>query len=187
MNDMLLSEPVTWTREALLGRDRDTLLALFATLAAPAPAQMDGEFTGEVPDYMDALWRSSMAALGKDFWLGKSYTPAAWDGHVGHGLNRYRRADGSIRRDSRFVWDIAPSVVDGRPALVMHYGAFSNWGGRNDLIDEVRVAGPGVWLGIYHTATPVPGFTPRQGGARSALEVFVLSGPTAPFVAAEAD
>jgi hypothetical protein len=42
-------------------------------------------------------------------------------------------------------------------------------------------------LGIYHTAAPVPGFTPRRAGSRSALEVFVLSGPIAPFVPADAD
>ncbi len=183
MNDLLLSEPTAWTREELLRQDRDTLLALFATLSAPQPAQMDGEFIGEVPHYMDALWRQTMATLGKDFLLGKSYTPNPWNGHIGHGLNRYRAPDGTIRRLSRFVWDIAPSVIDGRDALVMHYAPFPNWGAEHDLIDEVRAAGPGVWLGIYHTASPVPGFTPRQDGSRSAIEIFLLSGPTAPFVA----
>lgn len=179
--------PPAWSFETLARLTREELDALFGTLPAPTIAEMDGEFISALPGYSGAEWRSTMASLGKDYWLGKSYKPESFGRHTGHGLNRYRTAAGDIRRLSRFVWNIAPSTVDGRPSLVMHYSAFSNWGGGLDLIDEVRVAAPGVYLGLFHTARPVPGFTPREGGLRSGIEFFFLSGPVSTFVAAEQD
>ncbi len=171
----------------LVALDRDALMALFRTLAAPGRMEMDGEYLSRLPGYAEAAWRAAMIEVGKDYWLGKSYTPQPLDGHHGHGLNRYRAADGAIRRNSRFIWDIAPSTVDDRASLVMRYAHFPNWGGGHDLVDEVRVVAPGRYLGLYHTATPVPGFTPRPGGARSGIEFFMLTGPVAPFVPAEKD
>ncbi len=176
-----------WTVDALRGLDRDGLTSVFRQLAAPGPEEMAGEFASTPPDYSNAEWRSAMAALGKDYWLGKSYTPQAFVGHRGHGLNSYRRSDGSIRRLSRFVWDIGPSIVDGQPSLVMRYAAFRNWGGSHDLIDEIRIAHADTYLALYHTAASVPGFTPRPGGHRSGIEFFILSGPVGPFVPADED
>lgn len=189
MTDTLLHRDPSTARklQQLRQLGRTELTAVFRTLPAPSPQEMDGEFDSDLPDYSREEWRQTMAALGKDYWLGKSYTPRPLDGHDGHGLNRYRRPDGAVMRISRFVWSIAASVVDGRDSLVMRYAPFKNWGGSHDLIDEVRVAAPGVYLGLYHTAAPVPGFTPRQEGARSAWEFFLLSGPTADFVEATGD
>ncbi len=187
MSQTLKTAPGTWIVEELRRLDRNGLLAAFEQMPAPEPRIMDGEFLSTLPDYSNEEWRATMARLGKDYWLGKSYSPETLDGHQGHGLNRYRRADGSVSRLSRFVWDIAPSMIDGRSSLVMKYAHFKNWGGSHDLIDEVRVAGPDTYLGIYHTAEPVPGFTPRSGGARSGIEFFMLTGPVAAFVPAEQD
>ena len=182
---VLRTEDRHWTIEGLRHLDRESLTAVFRELPAPMPEEMNGEFASSLPEYSEAEWRTTMAALGKDYWLGKSYTPEPFGEHRGQGLNRYRRSDGSVRRLSRFVWEIGPSVIDGRPSLVMRYAPFPNWGGSHDLIDEVRVAGPGLYLGIYHTAEPVPGFTPRRGETRSEVEFFLLTGPQAPFVPAE--
>lgn len=177
-----------WTADELRRLGRDGLMAVFRQLAAPRPEAMSGEFASSLPDYSNAEWRSAMAALGKDYWLGKSYAPQPLGNRRGHGLNSYRRGDGSIRRMSRFVWDIGPSVVDAEPSLVMRYAAFDNWGGSHDLIDEVRVAAAGTCLGLYHTTAPVPGFTPRQGdNGRSGVEFFILEGPVGPFIAADED
>lgn len=176
-----------WTVDELRRLDRAGLMAVFRQLAAPRPEVMAGEYASSLPDYSNTEWRSAMAALGKDYWLGKSYSPQPFNGHRGHGLNSYRRGDGSIRRLSRFVWDIGPSVVDAGPSLVMRYGAFRNWGGAHDLIDEIRVAAADTYLGLYHTEAPVPGFTPRQGNGRSGIEFFILSGPIGPFVPADED
>ena len=176
-----------WTFETLARQTRGELDALFRTLAAPTTVEMDGEFISDLPSYSREEWRSTMANLGKDYWLGKSYKPEAFRGHAGHGLNRYRTKAGEVRRLSRFIWNIAPSTLDGRPSLVMQYSAFPNWGGGLDLIDEIRVATPGVYLGLFHTARPVPGFTPREGGKRSGIEFFFLSGPVSAFIEAEQD
>lgn len=175
------------TVEDLRRLDREGLMAIFRQLASPRAEEIGGAFASTLPDYSNAQWRSAMAALSKDYWLGKSYSAEAFGGHRGHGLNSYRRADGTIRRLSRFVWDIGPSVVDEAPSLVMRYAAFPNWGGAHDLIDEIRVACAGTYLGLYHTRTPVPGFTPRPGNGRSGIEFFILSGPTGPFVPADED
>lgn len=171
------------TMEDLVAMDREALAALFATLPPPEP--MDGEFVSALPGYFAQTWRDAMATLGKPYWLGKSYSPIAFEGHQGQGLNRYQTADGAVQRFSRFVWDIGPSTVDDCPSLVMRYGHFPNWGGGHDLIDEIRLVAPGLYMGLYHTARPVPGFTPREGGARSGIEYFFLAGPVAPFVAAD--
>jgi hypothetical protein len=166
----------------LLSSSREELLACFSSLKAPTLEEMNGEFDCVLPTYSNEQWRHSMAAMGKDYWLGKAYRLESIDVHVGHGYNRYRAADGRVNRLSRFVWDIAPSIVDQQPSLVMQYSAYANWGGSHDLIDEVRVLGSGAYLGIYHTAAPVPGFTPREGAfGRSALEVFLMHGPVGDF------
>ncbi|GAB3617710.1 hypothetical protein GCM10027416_22670 [Okibacterium endophyticum] len=168
--------------EQLATASREELEALFHDLSAPKPDEFDGEFIGALPSYSNDEWRATMESMGQDFWLGKSYSPVEFDGHAGHGLNRFKRPDGTVVRDGRFVWDIAPSTIDGRPSLLMVYSHFPNWGGDVDLIDEVRSVGDNVYLGIYHTAEPVPGFTPRQGNGRSGIEFFILEGPIAPFV-----
>ena len=130
-----------WTVDELRRLDRAGLMAVFRQLAAPRPEAMAGEYASSLPDYSNTEWRNAMAALGKDYWLGKSDSPRPFNGHRGHGLNSDRRARrGPIRRLSRFVWDIGPSVVDAGPSLVMRYAAFRNWGGSHDLIDEIRVA-----------------------------------------------
>jgi hypothetical protein len=173
--------------DELVGLDREGLTRLFRSLPAPGIDEMNGEFASELPNDARAAWRSFMVRLGEDYWLGKSFSTTAWAGHAGHGLNRYRTADGSVRRRSRFAWNIGPSIVDGGPALVMKYAPFKNWGGGHDLQDEVRVAGPSTYLGLYHTAEPVPGFTPAGPGPRSGLAFFFLTGPVGPFVPAEED
>ena len=169
----------------LIALNRDALAALFATLPPPEP--MDGEFLSALPRYSEQTWRSAMAAIGTPWWLGKSYSPQPLDGHHGHGLNHYRGDGDTVIRRSRFVWDIGPSTVGDGTSLVMRYGHFANWGGSHDLIDEIRLVSAGLYLGLYHTARPVPGFTPRDGGKRSGIEFFFLTGPVAPFVAADAD
>src|SRR4051794_7887521 len=107
------------TLDDLVPLDRDALMAVFRTLPPPEP--MDGEFVSALPGYSAREWRDTMAALGKPYWLGKSYSPAQRDGHQGHGLNRYRTESGAIQRLSRFVWDIGPSTVDSGTSLVMRY------------------------------------------------------------------
>ncbi|MET8797723.1 hypothetical protein ABZV91_14955 [Nocardia sp. NPDC004568] len=173
---------------ALVARTTEDLVELYKSLDAPDPAEMYGEFSGHLPATREDAWRAFMRERGAQPWLGKAYRPEECNGHVGHGYNRYQGPDGVIIRMNRFVWDIEPSIVDGRDTLVMHYSAFDDWGGANDLIDEVRVVAPGVYLGIYHTAAPVPGFTPGepQADGRSAISAFILAATDMPWVGPDA-
>jgi len=158
------------------------LTALFGCLLAPASDVMDGEFDSGLPAYAEDEWRSAMRDLGRGYWLGKAYSPDGYDGHDGQGYNCYRAGDVGIERLSRFVWDITDSTISDGTSLVMHYAAFDNWGGSHDLIDEVRIVQPGLYLGAYHTAAPVPGFTPHPGtNGRSRVEYFFLEGPRRTF------
>ena len=105
-----------WTVDELRRLSRDGLMTVFKALPAPRPEVMAGEFASSLPDYSNTEWRSAMAALGKDYWLGKSYSPQPLNGHQGHGVDSYRRGDGSIRRLSRFVWTSGRrSSMPGRP------------------------------------------------------------------------
>lgn len=174
-----------WTVAELAPLSRDDLIAVFKTLPPPRQAEMDGEFNGHIPDYHHDLWYSTQLALSGGRWLGKAYRSLPHERWSGQGYNRLQMPDG-VARNSKFGWEIAPSTVDGRPALIMTYAAFRNWCGGQDLVDEVRRAGDGVYLGVYHTREPVPGFTSDPGdNGRSALQVFLLTGPVAPWVGAE--
>lgn len=162
------------TPEALRLLPREDALALFANL--PAPTAPAGEFTGHIPAYIEPAWRAFLAEARIGHWFGKGYVAEAHGTWAGHGYNLYRTDAGIVRR-LRFGWSLGPSSFDGKPALLMHYAAFPNWAGEQDLADELREAAPGVMLGIYHTIRPIPGFTPRAGQGRSEPEVFILSGP----------
>lgn len=170
----------------LVGLHRDAALALFATLPAPEADVMRGEFAGHVPDYSAAIWHAFVAETGMGRWLGKAYAGEAHGDWPGQGYNLYQTKIGTDRR-LRFGWAMGPSRLDGRPALLMDYTAFDNWAGQNRLMDEVRLVRPGLFLGVYYTEKPVPGFTPRPGEGRSGPEVFILSGPAGPWVGPRKD
>lgn len=187
MAQALAKAATEWSFDTLVPISRDDLITLFKTLDAPTAQEMDGDFISTLPSYYADEWRASMARVGKDYWLGKSYSPQPLRGHTGHGLNRYRAASGEVSRQSRFVWDFGPSILDGRPSLIMRYAAFDNWGAQHDLTDEIRVVAPELYIGLAHTDKPVPGFTPRAGGDRSGVEFFFLAGPVAPFVGTDRD
>lgn len=162
------------TPEQLRQLSRDDALSLFAGL--PAPSAPSGEFAGHISAYIEPAWRAFLAEAKIGHWLGKGYVAEACGTWTGHGYNVYRTETGIVRR-LRFGWSLGPSSFDGRPALLMHYAAFPNWAGEQDLADELRQAAPGLMLGIYHTRQSIPGFTPRGGSGRSEPEVFILSGP----------
>ncbi|KAL2829116.1 hypothetical protein BJY01DRAFT_228043 [Aspergillus pseudoustus] len=161
----------------LINASRDELKQIFAQLPPPEPKEMDGEYASEIPAYSSSKDRAVLASFGYGYWIGKSYTPTAYKHHQGHGLNQWQLIDGSIRRVLRFAWDIEPSAADGRLSLVMKYAAFDNWGRKVTLVDEVRVAGKGLYLCTFTTAAEVPGFS-QKGEAG----FFILRGPKNPFV-----
>ena len=162
----------------LLRLTPEEAIGLFRQLQAPEHAAMAGDFAGIIPYAHQPRWDALMSGAGLGRWLGKSYDPAPSAGYAGTGHNAYE-IDGEVKRRLRFGWGIDASSIDGAPALMMHYSAFDNWAGQNDLIDELRVARPGVLLGLYHTIQPIENFTPPGDGERSGIGFFVLRGPIA--------
>ncbi len=183
------SEHPTWTLEGVAALSREKLFALFDTLSAPTLREMDGEFVGHLPDYSRDVWLRWSSELKAGMWLGKAYRPEAYGRWPGRGYNRWdTQGKGQVtERHMRFAWAIESSTFTTGTSLVMYYGPFKNWSGEQDLLDEIRVVSPGLYLGAYHTREPVPGFTPRQGRKRSEPEIFMLTGPVGPWVGAEGE
>ncbi|HMM75150.1 MAG TPA: hypothetical protein PJ986_05555 [Gammaproteobacteria bacterium] len=166
---------------------REQVLALFRTLPAPGPQELKGEYKGHVHDGGDLALRAKRNAFFFDeasifgSWMGKSYTSEA-SGH-GEGYNIWRRTTRSICRNSRFRTEIAASMYDGRPSLMMYYAAYRTVFGEMDLIDEIRCLSDGLYLGVYSCTRALDGFSTLQpGNARSDIDVFALTGPTGPWV-----
>lgn len=160
--------------EELLRLTPDEAVALFRTLEPPAAGDIPGDYSGHIPLAMRDNWDALFAGAGLGVWLGKAYRLDGGSRTSGQGSNLYRK-DGRVEQTLPFAWNLGPSTVDGRPALMMFYSAFRSWAGKRDLIDELRLISPELLLGLYHTSAPVENFTPRVAGDRSAVEFFVLS------------
>ncbi|MFW9881396.1 MAG: hypothetical protein ACFFG0_50675 [Candidatus Thorarchaeota archaeon] len=159
-----------WTVEKLKKMRREELLELYKTLPAPAFEEMDGEYDGHTLDTGSDLgnqmseWVMNKTAMG--IWKGKAYSPKT--STTGEGYNRYI-IDGKERHHLRFATDMNISLFDGKPTLRMRYGAFKNISARNDLIDEVRKLGDGIYL--------CTGAALDEKGKRGPPTPFCLTGP----------
>jgi hypothetical protein len=148
----------------------------FCSLSAPAIEEMSGSYDGHLPAEIEKNWQQFVADTGAGTWLGKTFQVESGGRQVQRGYNRYQ-VDGEVKTGLQFDFMEGASRFDGRPSILLRYGPYRNWAGEQDLVDELRIFAPGILLGLYHTRTPVPGFTPRAGGDRSAPEFFVLTGP----------
>lgn len=170
-----------WTRERVLGLSREELLALWSDAPAAEMAEMDGEYEGLVPNAGDPEAQARVAekmynehsAIG--YWLGKAYTPLT--ATTGDGYNRWRRPGGKVERHIRFSTEMGASLVDGKPALLMYYGAYVRADGsqqRSTLVDEIRKLADGVYLGL--------GTRETEAGSRSRPGHFAMIGPVGEWV-----
>jgi len=101
----------------------------------------------------------------RGFWLGKAFRRTG--PNAGEGYNRYRYPDGRIDRRDRFTTEIGPSLLDGRPSLLMYYGAFN--ARSTSFVDEIRRLDAHVHLGVG---------TLVKDGKRTERGHFMLVGPT---------
>ena len=170
-----------WTRERVLGLSREELIALWSAAPAVDMAELNGEYEGLVPNAGDPEAEARVAevmynensAIG--YWLGKAYTPLTET--TGDGYNRWRRPGGNVERNIRFGTEMGPSLIDGKPALLMYYGAYVRADGshpRSALVDEIRKLADGVYLGM--------GTTKESDGSRSQPGHFAMVGPVGPYV-----
>lgn len=159
----------------LLAMSCKDLMSVFATLPAPLMQEMDGEFAAQllaqpnaVSQVVGQLTVNNPLLPGR--WLCKAFQPVSAD--RGQGYNSFSQLGRTVRRYPMQTL-IAPSRYDGRPAYTLVYAAFRSMCGAIHMVDEVRRAGPGVYLGIGTW-----GYTARQ---RMLPLPFVLRGPIAPY------
>ena len=153
-------------------------------LARSTPRELQALYeAGSVPDRLDRLdgdlvgrmlaprgvgrgiGLRAIAAIARSpgfAWAGKSFH--ATDTGTGTGINRVRLA--GRHRLFPFRTLFGPSVVDGRPCVVLDYDDADNPGLIRSIHDEVREVDPGLYLG--------PACWKRQGKAPLVLLWFAL-------------
>lgn len=160
-----------WTMERLLSLSHPKILALWRDLPAATLEELQGHFMGVLPNAGDAERQARIAnnmynpASERGYWLGKAYRKIG--DNFGEGYNRWRRVGGQIVRNARFITEIGVSLLDGKPSLLMYYGAYRPE--NPTFVDEVRKLDDHVYLGVGSTLGP--------DGKRNP-ESFVLVGPT---------
>ena len=151
------------------------LLRHFQTLPAPDMAEMDGEFAACLlaqPKRLAAtLWPALLNnPMGPGLWQAKAFRPI--DATHGRGYNRFQFGGQSVRRFPMQTL-IAPSRYDGKPAYTLVYAGFRSLCGRIHMVDELRRATSGLYLGVGTC-----GFTDTQ---RRVAIPFLLRGPVARY------
>ncbi|MEV4157780.1 hypothetical protein AB0J48_32630 [Nocardia salmonicida] len=161
------------TAAELRGLDTSALLALFTTLEAPTIAEIDGEYSASLlaqPNLFAVVTGKAAVANPLGPWLCKAFRPV--DANSGRGYNTFGEF-GQVRQRYPMRTLLAPSRYDGAPAYTLIYRAYSSMCGSIHMVDEVRRAAPGVYLGIGTW-----GFTDNQ---RRVPRPFLLTGPCCPY------
>jgi hypothetical protein len=170
-----VDETSEWTLERVLALSRDEIIALWKAAPAADMAELNGHYMGLVPNAGDPERRAATDARMYDensdigFWLGKAYQPTT--ATTGEGYNRWRYPGGKVVRNMQFATEMGTSLIDGKPSLLMYYGAYND---ESTLIDEIRKLDDYVYLGV--------GTTEREDGGRSEPGHFMLLGPTDEWV-----
>lgn len=133
-----------------LPRGRGALVARFRTLGTPDLTALAGTheavFIG--PAALRRVAPRSIALGGMPGWYGKRFEA---DG--ARGVNLLRAVDGGLEERNPMTAAIAPSWLDGAPAIVVSYapGAHRPW---RWVRDEFRVADPDTLLGLTFAWSP---------------------------------
>ncbi len=166
----------SFTPESLRRITTAELLAVFQTLPALSVAEMHGEYAAEL--LRQPSWPYEIGGrlainnpLLPGRWLCKAFRPV--NESEGRGYNSFRHAGRVVQRFPMQT-RIAPSRYDGRPAYTLVYRAFHSLCGDIHMVDEVRRAGEGVYLGIGTW-----GFSDSR---RRRPLPFLLTGPDAPYL-----
>jgi hypothetical protein len=175
---MTITKAQEWTAEKVMDLTREEVLELWGQCPAADMAELVGEYTGLIPNAGDEEAQKRAAAFMFDessirgYWLGKAYSPLSKT--RGDGYNHWRRPGGKVERNLRFATEMGTSLIDGKPSLMMYYGAYDNRARERDLVDEIRKLADGIYLGLGASKNP--------DGTRSEPGHFALAGPIGPWV-----
>ena len=149
--------------------DTHELLEIFKRLDAPSIDEMNGEYQARLLKQPSLLASFiGYLSVGNPFkkWLCKAFRPVS-ETH-GRGYNTFKVGSKIIQQFPMMTL-IAPSRFDGKPSYHLVYRDFESMCGDINMVDEVRVYAPGVYLGIGTW-----GFTDTQ---RKTALPFILTGP----------
>jgi hypothetical protein len=182
---MTITKTQEWTEEKLMALTRDEVIELWKQCPAVEMTELVGEFTGLIPNAGDEERQKRTAEVMYNensrtgYWLGKAFWPLSKT--RGDGYNRYRWPGGRVERYMRFATEMGTSLIDGKPALMMYYGAYHlrllPEGQENTLTDEIRKLTDGIYLGVGTSKLP--------DGSRSEPGHFALVGPVGEYVRAD--
>lgn len=178
-----------WTEERILALTREEVLELWGQAPAVEMAELCGEYKGLIPNAgnhpgtklnIENMFNENSL---NGYWMGKAFCPLS---HTkGDGYNCWRRPGDKEERRVRFATEMGTSLVDGKPALMMYYGAYQlksrPKGQENTLVDEIRKLADGVYLGAGTMVLP-EGHEYSDGKGRSIPGHFVLLGPVGKWV-----
>lgn len=173
-----------WTLERLRSLTEPELIEIWRGLPVPTVEEMNGEFQGALPVPMSITHAEFHKVNGPGEWIGKAYTPTPYGEHDGQGHNIFFTPE-KVHRSLRFAWDIGPSLIDGRPALMMYYSVFQHMVTEFELIDEIRKVEDGLYVCIAHTGVATDLFGPLLENGRSSPTAFALRGPFGPWKGAD--
>lgn len=164
-----------WSVERLLTMTKEEVIALWATLPAVSLDELQGHFTGIIPNPGNPERQASTFDYMYDensvrgYWLGKAYRKTG--DNEGEGYNRWRVPGGKVERRSRFTTEIGRSFFDGKPSLLMYYGAYR--ADAPSFVDEIRKLEDYIYVGV--------GSVLDAEGKRNPGH-FILTGPTDDWV-----
>lgn len=132
-----------------------------------------GEYRAELLAQRVGINTLARGAVQLEGWAFKAFLPG---GTHGDGYNGFLRR-GRVRRRCRMRTFIGPSMWDGRMAFVLDYRPYRSIFGAVGMVDEIRVVGQGVMLGLGHMLK-VTGRRPLP---------FALIGPPTAWVGPDRD
>jgi hypothetical protein len=170
------SFPITpeWSTEQLLGLSKEDVIKLWGDAPAATLEELQGHFAGLIPNAgnTEAQARAAEFMYNENhrngYWLGKAYRKTG--DNEGEGYNRWRMPGGKVVRNMRFTTEVGTSFFDGKPSLLMYYGAYR--ADNPTFVDEVRKLDDYIYLGVGSTLVD---------GKRNPGH-FMLVGPTDEWV-----
>ncbi len=183
MATVLSTSPSTedLTLERLRHRTEAELTALWSASPAPTLEEVHGEYQSAMPMPFARRHDDFHHAYGLGEWIGKAFAPIPNGAFSGQGYNLCIK-DGTVQRWMRFGTRIDSSIVDGRPALMMHYSAFDNLCAEPDLVDEIRKLRDGLFIAVCTMGADNELFGEVDPAtSRTPPLPFLLRGPFAPW------